>query len=331
MRRIAIAIAASLLLPARIGFADRGDPSPISVPGVRVVDLRDGHGGVQRITSIPSSSLFHRHGGTGGSCGFTASLPGTASDGQSYVAGQLVQSKRWMFIEGLPMALGEAPPLEPTVNVGPLSTAVRHFTIFCDSLAHAIGIVDVPARDPLLDPRSQLTDLRNRLQLVRPVVFQNPVVAKWGGLIARYQSWLAISPAAWKSQRSNTAVWRGWTMYLFARPMAIDFIVDFTPDRQHPSAPFRGVVSCVPRGAARSGSGGAMPAMPALPSQSAPGVNGPCRWTPPGPGSVTVQARLSFAITFWASGYTEALADYVWTSRPSVFSVGELAAVNTGA
>ena len=331
MKRIALVVLVSLSWPGHIGFADRGNPSPVAVAGVRVVDIRDGNGGVQRITSIPSSSLFRRHGGDGSSCSFTASLPGAASDGQPYVAGQLVQSKRWMFIEGLPMALGEAPPLEPTVNVGPLAAAVRHFTIFCDSLVHAIGIIDVPARDPLLDPRSQLTNLRNRLQLVRPALFSNPVVAKWGGLIARYQSWLAIGPAAWKSQRSNTALWRGWTMYLFARPISMDFIIDFTPARQHPSAPFHGVVSCVLRGTTPSGSAVAVPAMPALPPQSTPGVNGPCRWTPPGPGSVTVQARLSFAVTFWASGYTETLADYVWTSRPTVFSIGELAAVNTGA
>jgi hypothetical protein len=70
--------------------------------------------------------------------------------------------------------------------------------------------------------------------------------------------------------------------------------------------------------------------MPRLPVQSAPGVNGACRWTPPGPGKVVVQARVSFAVTFWASGYTETLADYVWTSRPVRYSVGELAAVNTG-
>jgi hypothetical protein len=34
-------------------------------------------------------------------------------------------------------------------------------------------------------------------------------------------------------------------------------------------------------------------------------------------------------VTFWANGYTETLTDYVWTSAPTVFRTGELAAVNT--
>ncbi len=52
-------------------------------------------------------------------------------------------------------------------------------------------------------------------------------------------------------------------------------------------------------------------------------------WTPPGPGSVTIQARITYAVTFWANGYTEAQPDYVWTSPVATFDTGELAAVNT--
>jgi hypothetical protein len=295
-----------------------------------VVDLRDGNGGVQRITSIPSASAFRQYGGRDVSCRFTAQLAGVASDGQHYEGGQVVESKRWIFIEGLPMSIEAPNPIEPTVSIGPLATAVRHFTVFCDSTNHAVGIVDIPARDALFDPHSQLTKLHNRMQLVRPVVFTNPVVARWGGLITRYQAWLAITPSAWKAQRSNAVVWRGWTMYLMARPVALEFLVDFTPDPKQPSTPFHGVVACVARGSTPSASAASVPTMPRLPAQSAPGVNGPCRWTPPGPGNVVVQARVSFAVTFWASGYTETLADYVWTSRAVRYSVGELAAVNTG-
>ena len=305
--------------------------SPISVPGARVVDLRDANGGVQRITTIPTSSVFRRHGGTDAACRFTPNWSGTTSDGQTFAAGQSVQSQRWIFVEALPVSFGESQPLDPARGRGPLAAAVRVFTVFCDSMDHAVGLIFVPARDPLFDPHQQLANLRNRLQLVRPVVFTNPVVAKWGGLIARYQSWLAVDPSAWAPQRSNATAWRGWTMYLAARPVALDFIVDFTPDRARSSPSFHGVVPCVARGATPSSSDVAVPAMPTLPAQSKPGVNGACRWTPPGPGTVVVQARLTFALAFWVSGYTDSLPDYVWTSRPATFGVGELAAVNTGA
>jgi hypothetical protein len=44
---------------------------------------------------------------------------------------------------------------------------------------------------------------------------------------------------------------------------------------------------------------------------------------------VSVQARITYRVTFWANGYTEALRDYVWTSVVATYRVGELAAVNT--
>ncbi|MBI5089445.1 MAG: hypothetical protein HZB15_11475 [Actinobacteria bacterium] len=52
-------------------------------------------------------------------------------------------------------------------------------------------------------------------------------------------------------------------------------------------------------------------------------------WTPPGPGTVTITARITYAVTFWAEGYSEPDADYVWTSERTTFTTGELSAVNT--
>ena len=49
---------------------------------------------------------------------------------------------------------------------------------------------------------------------------------------------------------------------------------------------------------------------------------------PPGPGEVTVTARQTFAVTFWASGSVETQPDYLWASEPVTFRVGELVAVN---
>jgi hypothetical protein len=291
------------------------------VPGSRSVDIRNTDGSISRYTTIPTTSVFTTYGGRNAPCTYS-------------VGRRVVQSHRWIFVEGLPPVVGEPNPTDPSVNRGPLANAVRWFTVFCDSLDHAVGLIAVPSRDPMLDPRTRVTSLLNALRLVRPVVYRNPVVDRWGGLITRYQAWLAIQPAAWKAQRSNVATWRGWTMYLLTRPASLEFQVDFTPSPTRPSPAFHGIVACVPANTVSSnsgpvGSGTALPAMPVLPSQSAPGVNGLCRWTPPGPGSVTIQARVVFHVTFWANGYTETLADYVWTSAPSTFRTGELAAVNT--
>jgi hypothetical protein len=273
--------------------------------------------------------MFRTYGGRGVACTFSSPFGGTTSNGEPYLPNQIVQSYKWIFIEGLPEAMGEPNPADPTVSRGSLAAAVRHFTVFCDSIYHFVAIIDVSARDPMLNPRSQLTNLYNGLQLEQPVVYRNPVVDKWGGLITRYPAWLAIVPSAWRPQRSNPAYWRGWTMYLLTQPAAMEFLVRFVPDAQQPSAPFDGVVACVAMDVATAADAVAFPAVPLLPEQTAPGVNGPCMWTPPGPGSVTVQARVTYHVTFWASGYTETLADYVWTSRPETFRTGELSAVNT--
>ena len=334
MRRAFLSFTLVALLPGAAHAVGTGvpvAPPPLVVAGGRVVDVRDTNGGISRFTTIPSTSAFRTYAGRNAKCEFASPFGGIASNGAVYAPYQLVRSSKWIFLEGLPAAIGEPNPTDPHVVKGSLATAVRHFTVFCDSLANGIAIIDVSARDPMLDPRTQLTNLFNGLRLTRPVVFRNPVVDRWGGLITRYQAWLAITPSAWRGRRSNAATWRGWTMYLLTTPAALEFQVDFTPDPTRASRPFHGVVGCIALGAPANGGSASVPAMPTLPIQSAPGVNGPCRWTPPGPGSVTIQARVIYHVTFWANGYTEVLADYVWTSAPTTFRTGELAAVNTNA
>ena len=330
MKRFIVAFGLSVvLLPGTAGAAGAGPvDQPVVVPGARVVDVRDVNGGITRYTSIPTTSVFRTHGGRNTPCTFTSPLGGTASNGARYAPNQLVKSYRWIFIEGLPLAMGEPNPAQPTAS-GPLATAVRHFTVFCDTVNNFIAVIDVSARDPMLDARTRLATLYNGLRLVRPVVYRNPVVDRWGGLITRYQAWLAITPSAWHAQRSNVSYWRGWTMYLLTRPLALEFQVDFVPDPTRPSPAFHGIVACIARGSTPGTGPASIPVMPALPIESVPGVNGPCRWTPPGPGSVTIQARVVNAVTFWVSGFTEALADYVWTGVPTTFRTGELVAVNT--
>ena len=309
-------------------------PPPVFVPGARAVETRNANGALSRRTNIPGDSSFATYGGGAATpCEFTAATDGQTSDGQTYVADQVVSSTRWLFRE-VPSSFSPEPSLADNtlrgVSTGPLADAIRYFAVYCDTRFHLIrASIGVSVNDSLLDPRPFAADLYNGLQMERPVIYRNPVVDKWGGLVTRYPAWLAIRPSAWRLQKSNADVHLGWTLLLLTEPQSLEFEVNFVPNHDKPSTPFSGVVSCVTDPAAATADTVAFPAMPALPDQSEPGVNGACMWTPPGPGKVTIQARITYAVTFWANGYTEPLADYVWTSEPVTFTTGELAAVNT--
>jgi len=333
-RRTVLVVAAIVAASAGTALAgtDRGDGSPIVVAGQRVVELRNTGGGLSVYTQIPQTSLFRRHGGVGVPCTFTASGPGTTSDGQTYLEGDVVQSQRWIFEEGTWARWRSLPPTpgEP-IGLGPLATALRWFRVYCDVKASATFLVyrSVPVSDPLIDPHTQLNELYSRLQLIRPVVHRNPIVDQWGGLVVRYPVWLGIDPAAWATQITRPPIdWRGWVIDLVAEPSELEFQVDFTPNPDKPSAPFRGIVPCVAAGESPVADDVALPAMPELPEQAEPGVNGPCTWTPPGPGTATIQARITFDVTMRANGFTEDRPDYVWTSEPVTYTVGELTSVN---
>jgi hypothetical protein len=287
-----------------------------------------------RQTSIPGGSTFATYGGNRTStCQFTAATGGTTSNGAAYVAGQVVVSSKWMFRE-VPSSFSPEPSLSDNtlhgVSNGELAEAVRYFAVYCDTRFHLVrASIAVSVNDSMLDPRTRIANLYNGLQLERPVIYRNPVVDRWGGLVTRYPSWLAVQPSAWRVQKSNFDVYLGWTLLLLTEPKALEFEVNFVPNPDKPSPAFSGVVACVADATVAVADAVAFPAVPSLPEQTEPGVNGACMWTPPGPGTVTIQARITYAVTFWANGYTEQLADYVWTSAPGTFVTGELAAVNT--
>jgi hypothetical protein len=302
---------------------------PIYVPGARVVDIRESDGSLHRYTTIPTTSLFRTHGSS--ECTFTAAGSGTTSDGTAYVAGQVVYSERWMFVEGLPEGFGEPNPADPTAGLGALADAVRHFIVFCDSYQHPLGLLDVGSRDPMLDPRQQLTVLRNDVQLVAPTVVDDPIVAEWGGWVTRHPGWLAVQPPAWRPQASNAVTWRGWTMYLLVTPRSLDFLVEYTPSAESAAMGITGwteVVACVAPGDAVVAAPARVPARPDLGSPRPPGVNGPCTVTAPGAGTFTVTPIEAYDVVFWANGYTERLDPYWWAGPSSSFAVGDLASVN---
>ena len=326
---LAVVIIMVVLVPATALAAgeQNGVNPPIFAGGTRVVDLRNTSGYLARYTTIPTTSLFATTGNRG-SCTFTASTDGTTYDGQHYTVGQTVHSTRWIFVEGEILSYGDYWSYSPQVSRGALVNAFRTFLVYCDSQDHFKSYLLVYASDPMINPRTRITTLYNGLQLEAPQVWRNPVVDKWGGLITRYPSWLAIADFAWRSQTSNVVSWRGWRLYLHVVPVSLDFHVVFTPDPAEPSAPFDGFVSCIARNGPANSAAGVLPAFPQLPDLATPGVNGACMWTPPGPGNVAITARITYRVQFWASGYTEQLADYVWSGPTAVFPTGELSSVN---
>lgn len=193
-------------------------------------------------------------------CALTADTNGTHTyDGQRYTVGQTVHSSRWIFVEGEILSYGDYYSFSPVVSRGPLRNAFRTFLVYCDSQAHFTSYLLVYASDSMINPRTRITSLYNGLQLEAPLVWRNPVVDKWGGLITRYPSWLAIGSPAWRSQTSNVQSWHGWRLYLHLVPVSLDFHVVFTPDPDEPSTPFDGFVSCIPRNGSATTAAGVLP------------------------------------------------------------------------
>lgn len=344
---VAVLFSVLLLSPSHHGGDDGFDassndaPPAVLVGGGRSVSVRDGVGGLQRLTSIPSSSRFATYrSGTRPTCTFIADRDGfRLSTGEIVDRGTVVVS-HYVFVEGFHVPFDLPPAQLPDDfagidTLGPLATATRTFSVFCDGTfydVNQLGVISVAYTDVLFTPFSQLTRLRNSLQLDRPVVFTNPVVDIYGGLVTRYPVWLAINDSAWRTQRSPAVIYRGATLMLIAEPRQLDFTIDFDPNPTKPSSPFHGPITCIPDLTTDPGAGaggGIVPAMPELAELSEPGPNGPCMWTPPGPGTLTITAQITYTITFWVNGYTTTDTDYVWSSTPTTYPTGELTAVNT--
>ncbi|MGD9997687.1 MAG: hypothetical protein AB7L17_16140 [Ilumatobacteraceae bacterium] len=298
---------------------------------------RDAFGHVERITHIPRSSTFARYGGgADATCTVTAPYDDyVLADGRRVAEGTEIIGS-YTFVQGVDVER-EMPEIDhdgelPAVaDRGPLSRATKTFTVFCDvgqGTLHSREFIQVPVLDPTLDPRGYVDELRNSLDLDQPEVFTNPIVDTFGGLVTRYPTWLAIDPASWHVDISNVESYRGTVVWLDAVPRELAFTIEFEPNADKPSPAARLTIGCIPTVPATAG-GGALPAFPVLPDQTEPGPNGPCMWTPPGPGTVTITAHTTYSITFRADGYSEPDDDYIRDSAPTTFVTGELTAVNT--
>jgi hypothetical protein len=335
--------------PAVAGDAD-AKPVPVGpIPGAREVHTRDAHGRLDVFTSIPDGSKFGSEGGAGRPCG--AWIP---DSGPAAVPGEssYVDSMNWIFIEGQAFASSASYPIfdskdrtlpGPVLGAGSPTSAARTFSVFCQNLEarNFRGAITVTGTDPSLDPRPRAAELRNGVRLERPVVVPDPTVASFGRLVTRHPSWLAILPSSWGMRASAVEYWRGWELQLILRPIGLEFTaVQRPPDGKSPGvdagvrAPFTVSIPCVGGGPNPVWGTDRFPERPpSLPNFSAPGIGteiglGGCVWTPEFLGTVSLTARVTYEVTFWMSGYTERLADYVWDSVPVDFAVGGLSVVN---
>ena len=304
-------------------------PPPVVLAGARSVSTRDDNGGFQRDTSIPSASAFATFaGGKTATCTVVADRDNFQLSNGTRAAENTVITSNYVFIEGNPV--GPKPTTTGT-SQGPLENAIRVFTAYCDSARYPINIksvILVPLLDPFLNPRPNIDTLRQTLHLDRPTLFTNPIINTYGGLVTRYPTWLAIHPNAWRTQLSDPTFYKGTTLHLIAEPYELNFTINFTPKPGTTTHPYHSDINCIPELPAQPDDQ-ALPAFPVLPDQTEPGPNGPCMWTPPGPGTATITATITYTITFWADGYTEPDNDYTWNSTPTTYNTGELNAVNT--
>jgi hypothetical protein len=293
------------------------------------------------VTSIPSGSIFASDSGGGST---PCKAPSTAPDGAIdpglpdwlYVAGLIaefpteVTSTASWDLDRLQSALAGLPDL---------ASGTVTFTLYCDGPdqpAEFRRIVTVPVTDPVLDPRSRLDELWNRTQVAKPVLWRERVIEEWGGLVTRSPAWLALEPPSWQPVLSNVETWRLWTLRLALVPRSLSFTVSYmpAPDGRGVTSPYRVSVPCIATPASAPTGAEQVPPRPAgLPTFSAEtGLRpelGACAFVPGHRGALTITPVITYATTFVANDFQEALPDFVREGDPTTFRVGELHAVNT--
>jgi hypothetical protein len=294
------------------------------------------------VTRIPSGSFFAADSGGGSE---PCEAPTIAPDGTVVDSGR----PEWLYVAGL---VAEIPgQIRPTTDwdvdrlrnalhgLPDLASGTVTFTLLCDGpdqSAEFRRIVTVPVTDPILDPRSRLDELWNRTTLGRPVLWREPIVEEWGGLVTRSPAWLSLEPSSWQPVVSNVETWRMWTLRLVLVPKALTFTVAYMPaaDGRAVASPYRLAVPCITSAMPSDRGAAQVPPRPAgFPAFSAATGQRPelgsCAFVPDHRGSLTITPVITYETTFVANEYREVLPDFVREGDPITFRVGELHAVNT--
>ena len=279
MRIVAVLLVMTMAgAPPDDGLGGNSDnPPPVSVALGRSVSTRNASGGLQRLTAIPATSAFAKHGGGSSTkCTVTADRDDfVVSNGDTVPKGTVVTSD-YLFVEGLATNLDLIPKVLPpdileVPSRGPLEAGMRTFSVFCDRSFYDInfrGLIQCPSSTrcsiraaswPTSSTRCSCND-------------QSSTRTRWSTLrrpghalphLARHRA------DAWRVQQSPSRYYRGAELRLIARPRDLEFVVDFVPNPDKPSPAFRGVVSCVPSIAATADDV-ALPSVPNCPSRPNP-------------------------------------------------------------
>jgi hypothetical protein len=222
--------------------------------------------------------------------------------------------------------------LQLDITYRSLDSGERFFYVYCYytdpangvRYTHFVGPEFVPITDPFYGVRDLFLALRAGIHLDRSTVVPDPSVTAVGGLVTRHPSWFAIQASDWHVYAPPPTVSHGVSVGLIASPIALDFTIT-DPSGRVTTIPCYGSTNRYPKS-----TDARYPPRPAnLPGWSEPGPGDrACVWTPGTVGTTTVVASITYRIDYYADGYGERGADYVWTSNPLTLTTGSLAVVN---
>lgn len=158
-------------------------------------------------------------------------------------------------------------------------------------------VILVPPTDPVFGIDTRFDLILDSMAGIVPAssTVVDPIAAEWGGLVTRAPAWFAIASDTWRTVRSNPVLHRGWELHLEAIPIGLSFDLVYDDRDTTTIGDAAGRLRCVPD-AAPVDDGTSMPARPDLAALALPGVNGPCTWTPHGPGSVSSTPVVTYRI-----------------------------------
>lgn len=346
-----------------VGFAvtaapvDDTDPDPpaqpTTFPGRATVKYFNESGAIVSETSIPSGSTFYRgSGGTKVPCEYTYyadddgdhltdpdAVPETRLSYQwrfteTTQQGQSLSDEDWAALAGM-----SGSSVEEVVSVyGEVDSAYRRFNVACvgqhgsgqPAITRLQTAVLVSIRDDFWQLEQAIATLRDGVVLDRPRVATIPDGSMFGGLPVNMPASLQIDALPWQVYPSGSEVHRGYVSRLLVRPSRLEFTLAFVPDLGIPETL---TVPCLDDFTDEPDDGNIPRRDPTVPDFAEPGqYMGPCVWTPPRPGNVTIRATVAYSVTLVVAGppgtFVEPEEPFMWSSDPVTLRVDELRAVN---